>query len=187
MRGPVVGEFVAGFLPGHALLNPLLAAAMFLPGGAGAFEGAGGVGHLLHPLVTDFGQPEFDRLGLGAGNALDEAKQGLGIGNIGEVAFAVGSGQFQLVTIRHLLTAFLVEPLCWISARRTWTPERNQLWTIWSAGIRDWPPVADDFAICFRGGRFGGRIFLPMQQTRTRGPSSSVSVFGRFASSTRRV
>ncbi len=76
-------------LPGHALLNPLVAATMFLPGGAGAFEGAGRVGHLLHPLVTDFGEPQFDGLGLGAGDALDEAQQGLGIGDIGKVALAV--------------------------------------------------------------------------------------------------
>jgi hypothetical protein len=32
LRG--TGEFVAGFLPGHALLNPLFAPAMLLPGGA---------------------------------------------------------------------------------------------------------------------------------------------------------
>ena len=94
VRGPVVGEFVAGFLPGHALLNPLVAAAMFLPGDAGAFESAGGVGHFLHPLVADFGQPEFDRLGLGAGNALDEAQQGLGIGDVGEALFPVSRRHF---------------------------------------------------------------------------------------------
>ena len=108
VRGPVVGEFVAGFLPGHALLNPLVAAAMFLPGGTGAFEGAGGVGHFLHPLVADLGQPEFDRLGLGAGNALDEAQQSLGIGDIREVAFAIGGFQFQLVTIYNQLRSLLI-------------------------------------------------------------------------------
>jgi hypothetical protein len=74
-------------------------------GGAGAFEGASGVGHFLHPLAADAGEPEFDRLGLGAGDALDEAQQGLGIGDIGEVAFAVGGGQFQLVTICNWLKA----------------------------------------------------------------------------------
>ena len=111
MRGPVVGEFVAGFLSGHALLNPFVAAAMLLPGGAGTFEGAGGVGHFLHPLVAGFGKPEFDRLGFGTGNALNEAQQGFDIGHVGEVAFAVGGGQFQLVTICHQLTSFLPQPL----------------------------------------------------------------------------
>ena len=33
---PIVGEFVAGFLSGHALLNPLFAATVFLPGSTGA-------------------------------------------------------------------------------------------------------------------------------------------------------
>ena len=74
-----------------------------------------GVGHLLHPLVADAGEPEFDRLGLGAGNALDEAQQGLGIGDIGEAAIAVGGGQFESVTICHGLTAWtIIEAAhCW--------------------------------------------------------------------------
>ena len=71
---PIVGELIAGFLAGHALLNPLVAAAMLLPHLAGTVEGQSRVGHFLHPLVTDFGQPEFDRLGFGAGDALDEAE-----------------------------------------------------------------------------------------------------------------
>ena len=75
MSRPVVGELVTSLLPGHALLNPLVAATMFLPGGAGAFEAEGGVGHFLHPFVADFGEPQLDRLGLGAGDALDETQR----------------------------------------------------------------------------------------------------------------
>jgi hypothetical protein len=52
VRGPVIGELVAGFLPGHALLDPLLAASVLLPCGAGAFERERGVGHFLHPFVA---------------------------------------------------------------------------------------------------------------------------------------
>jgi len=52
---------------------------------------------------------ELDRLGLRAGHALDEAQEGLGIGHVGEVAFAVGGGQFQLVTICNQLTSFLLQ------------------------------------------------------------------------------
>jgi hypothetical protein len=70
--GPVVGEFVAGFLPGHALLDPLLAAAMLLPSGSGAFERESRVGHFLHPLVAGAGKPKFDWFGFRAGNTLDE-------------------------------------------------------------------------------------------------------------------
>ena len=111
MLGPIVGEFVAGFLAGHALLDPLVTATVFLPGGASAFEGERGIGNFLHPLVADFGQPEFDRFGFRAGHTLDEPQQGLGSGDIGEVVFAVGGRQFQSVTICHRLTPFLAEPL----------------------------------------------------------------------------
>ncbi len=46
-----------------------------------------------------------------AGNTLDEAQQGLGVGDVGEAHFAVVGGQFEPVTICHQLTAFLSEPL----------------------------------------------------------------------------
>jgi hypothetical protein len=42
---------------------------------------------------------------------LDEAQQSLGGGDIGETLFAVLGRHFQLVTIRHQLTAFLAQPL----------------------------------------------------------------------------
>src|SRR5450830_1463682 len=68
---PIIGELVARFLPGHALLNPLVAAAVLLPGLASPVNGQGGVRHLLHALVTHLGQPELDGLGFGAGDGLD--------------------------------------------------------------------------------------------------------------------
>ena len=39
----------------------------------------------------NLGEPEFDGLGLGAGYALDQAQEGLGIGNIGETHATVVS------------------------------------------------------------------------------------------------
>jgi hypothetical protein len=42
---------------------------------------------------------------------LDEAQQGLGIGDVREVAFAVGGFQFQLVTICNQLRSLLVQPV----------------------------------------------------------------------------
>jgi hypothetical protein len=75
---------------------------MFLPSDTGAFKGTGGVRHLLHPLVTDFGQPEFDRLGLGAGNTLDEAQQGLGMATSVSLSFPSSASIFnwlQFVTV----------------------------------------------------------------------------------------
>jgi hypothetical protein len=60
-------------------------------------------------FVADFREPEFDRLGLWARNTLDETQQGLGSGDVSEVAFAVGGRQFQLVTICNQLASFLAE------------------------------------------------------------------------------
>ena len=65
---PIVSQLVARFLPGHALGNPLVAAAVLLPGLAGTVKGQGGVSHFLHALVADLGQPEFDGFGSGAGD-----------------------------------------------------------------------------------------------------------------------
>jgi len=61
--------------------------------------------HLLHPLVADLGEPELDRLSLGAGNALNETQQRFGAGDIGEPHFPVAGGQFQLVTVCYQFTS----------------------------------------------------------------------------------
>jgi len=73
MFAPVVGQFVAGFLPGHALGNPLLATTVLLPGLARTVQGEGWVGHLLHALVAHFGEPELDGFGFRAGYGLHQA------------------------------------------------------------------------------------------------------------------
>ena len=56
-------------------------------------------------VLADLGQPEFDRLSLGAGDALDEAQQRLGGGRVGEIIFPVGGGHFQLATFCDHLTS----------------------------------------------------------------------------------
>lgn len=111
VAGPVVGELVPGFLAGHALLDPLRAAALFLPGLAGAIEGTGRIGEFLHAFVADFCEPEFDGFGFGTGDALDEAEEGFGSGDGGLVILPVGCGHLQLVTICNQLAAFLFEPV----------------------------------------------------------------------------
>ena len=83
---------ITGFLAGHALLDPLVAATVLLPSGTSAFEGERGIGNFLHPLVADFGQPKLDRLSFRAGHTLDEAQLGLGSGDIGEAHLAVVGG-----------------------------------------------------------------------------------------------
>ena len=93
---PVIGELVARFLPGHALLDPLVAAAELLPGLARAVERLGRVGDFLHPLVAHLGQPQLDGLGLGAGDGLHQTQKGLRAGAVGLTLLAVRRRQFQL-------------------------------------------------------------------------------------------
>lgn len=54
---------------------------------------------------------ELDRFGLRAGDALDEAQEGLRIGHIGEALLAVLRCQFEPATVCHQLTTFLGKPL----------------------------------------------------------------------------
>lgn len=107
---PVVSQLIARFLPRHALLDPLVAAAMLLPGLARAVQRQGRIGHFLHTLVARFGQPQLDGLGLGARHGLHQAQQGFGGGHVGKPLLAVGSEHLQLVTACHQLTAFLIQP-----------------------------------------------------------------------------
>ncbi len=64
MVGPVISELVACFLTGHALLNPLVAAALLLPGFADAVERQCRVSNFPHAFVSHFGKPQLDGLGL---------------------------------------------------------------------------------------------------------------------------
>lgn len=73
MASPIIGQLIAGFLAHHPLLDPFLAAAVFLPCFTHALEGLGRVGHFLQALVTDFGEPECDGLGFWAWNGLNQA------------------------------------------------------------------------------------------------------------------
>ncbi len=107
---PVVGELVVRFLPGHALGNPLVTAAMLLPGLAGTVQQQAGVGQLLHTLKAHLGLPALDELGLGAGDGLDQTQQSFGGGYVSESLFSVCGGHFQLVTTCHQLTAFVGKP-----------------------------------------------------------------------------
>lgn len=86
MVSPVICQFVAGFLTGHALNNPyaMVTAAALLPGLAGAVERQGEGGHFLHALVADLGQPALDGFGFGAGDGLDSSEQGFRGDYVGE-------------------------------------------------------------------------------------------------------
>jgi hypothetical protein len=85
--------------------------AMLLPGLARAVQRQRGVGHFLHAFGAHFGQPQFDGLGFGAGDGLDQAQQAFGGGYVCQVIFAVSRWQFQSVKVCHLLTALLTQAL----------------------------------------------------------------------------
>jgi len=108
---PVIGQLVARFLPFHALLNPFAAAPVFPPIFTRPIERSFGVSYFLHPLIAHFGQPQLDRLGLGAGDGLNQAQQCFGIGGVGQIFFAISRFQFQSVTICHRLTPLFFKPL----------------------------------------------------------------------------
>ena len=71
---PVVGQLVAGFLARHALLDPLVAAAVLLPRFARAIQRKRRVGQFLHALVACLGESKLDGFGFGAGDGLDKTQ-----------------------------------------------------------------------------------------------------------------
>jgi len=80
---------IMALLMAQPLLNPLFTSAMLLPVLPGTVQRAGRVSHILHPLIADFGQPEFYRFSLGAGNRLDQTKQHFWTGDVGQSHFPV--------------------------------------------------------------------------------------------------
>ncbi len=79
---PFAGQFVADGDGTHPFLDPIVGIALGLVKRAGALGGEFRVFNLLHAFVAYFGQPAFERLGLGAGNGLDEAENAFGVGAI---------------------------------------------------------------------------------------------------------
>jgi hypothetical protein len=66
-----------------------LAAAVLLPQFPGAIQRQGGICQFLHALMSDLRQPELYRLGLGAGDGLDQPQEGFGGGHVREVMLAI--------------------------------------------------------------------------------------------------
>ena len=97
--------------PGHALGDPLFTAAQLAPSLPGPLQRQSRIGDLPHPFVSHPGEPKLDRLRLGTGNGLNQPQQSLGGSHIGEIVFAVGGWQLQLVTICHQLASLLMQPL----------------------------------------------------------------------------
>jgi hypothetical protein len=90
--GPVVGELVAGLLAVHALGDPLVGAALLLPGFAGAVEGEGWVGELLDAFLPNLGQPTLKRLRFRRWNRLNQTQDS---GNVPALKFLFATGCFK--------------------------------------------------------------------------------------------
>jgi hypothetical protein len=71
---PLVGQLVADGDAAHPRFDPGGGVALGAVEGAGALGGEFGVLDFLHAFVAHLGEPAFERLGLGAGDGLDQAE-----------------------------------------------------------------------------------------------------------------
>ena len=78
-------EFVANGDAAHPFFDPAVGITLILADLSHALHGEFRIFDFLNPLITDFGQPAFERLGLGAGYRLDDPKS---IGRVDAVGFA---------------------------------------------------------------------------------------------------
>lgn len=69
---PVIGKFIAGFLPHHSLLILLFAYAMLFPVFPCSVKRSGRITHILDAFVADFGEPKLDGFSFGAGHRLNK-------------------------------------------------------------------------------------------------------------------
>ena len=79
---PLVGQLVPDGDAAQPPLDPRLRIALGPVKGTGALGGQFGILDLLHPLIAHPGQPALERLGLGAGDGLDQAEDALGVGTV---------------------------------------------------------------------------------------------------------
>jgi len=85
---PLAGQFIADGNGAHPFLDPVVGIAFGFVEGAGAFGGQFRVLNFLDAFVAHPGEPAFERLGLGAGNALDETEDALGVPALEQLASA---------------------------------------------------------------------------------------------------
>jgi hypothetical protein len=72
VTGPLVGRFVARLLPGHALGDPLFAAAQFAPILPGPLQRQSRIGDLPQPFIAHLRKPTLERLRLGGRDGLNQ-------------------------------------------------------------------------------------------------------------------
>ena len=81
---PFAGEFVANGDAAHPFFDPVVGITLILIDLSHPLHGEFGIFDFLHPLITDFGQPAFERFGFGAGYRLNDPKS---VGRIDAVSF----------------------------------------------------------------------------------------------------
>jgi hypothetical protein len=101
---PVIGEFISGLLPCHALPYPFFTTAKFLPVFPGSVNTLAGVSYFLHPFVAYFSQPLFEGLCFRRGDGLDDTEERFRVGDICEIIFPSAEGNFSWL---HFVTTSL--------------------------------------------------------------------------------
>jgi hypothetical protein len=79
MAAALIGPVLTHRNAAQALVDPLLGVALFLVEVLHPAHGQLGVLDFVETFLTHLGQPAFERLGLGAGNGLDQAENALRI------------------------------------------------------------------------------------------------------------
>ena len=115
---PLIGQFLASLNSLQSLIDPLTGIALFQISFQCPFNGQLQVHGFLDEFPTDLGQPEFERLGFGGRDCLDNPKKLFRVGNVCQTLFSVSSGHLQTVTICHgfiafgFQTLFELAPIC---------------------------------------------------------------------------
>ena len=93
-------------------MHPVRAIAFFEIGFQRAVDRLFRINGLIYPFSTNLRQPKLEGLGLGRRDRLNNAKELLFRGNVGQIKFAVFMRfQFQLRTVcKQLVGAFLFKP-----------------------------------------------------------------------------
>ena len=98
---PFVGQLIPHGDAAQALFNPVFRVAFLLVNLPHPLGREFGVFDFLQTLVADLGEPEFEGLGLGRGDGLDEAEESLCVGSADGANFPIRSRHGYQGTICH--------------------------------------------------------------------------------------
>lgn len=108
---PFIGEFLSSADGHKTLVDPFSCVAFALISCDQSLGNQLRVKCFVNTFSPHLRQPQLEGLGFLGGNGLDDTKKLLGVGNIGETAFSVGSFQFQLLTIcKQFICSLFIQP-----------------------------------------------------------------------------